>query len=101
MPVQVFRVLVTAEVGQDATGAVFRKDVLCHFTNHTEHLEQDGIVRLVKRHQRRDVTLRNDHDMHRPERARVVIREHVIGFANDLYRRAPAQYFITVKVFSH
>ena len=101
MPVQVFRVLVTAEVGQDATRAVLCEDVLRDFTNHAKHLNQKWTIRLFERDQRRDVTLRNDHDVHGPERERVVIREHIIRFANNHYRRAPAQYFVAVKVFSH
>ena len=101
MPVQVFRILVPAEIRQHSTGAMFRKYFLRHFTNHAEHLKQQWAIRLFERNQRGDVTLRNDHDVHGPERARVVIREHVIRFADDFYRRAPAKYFITVEVFSH
>src|SRR5215813_750015 len=39
--------------------------------------------------------------MHGPERARVVISEHIAGFTDDFHRRAPAQYLVTVEVFSH
>jgi len=90
MPVQVLRVLVPAEIGQHATGAVFRKYLLRHFTNHTKHFQQQWTIRLFERDQRGDVTLRNDYDVYGPERARVVIREYVIRFANDFYGRAPA-----------
>ena len=101
MPVQVFRVLIPAEVSQHTTGAVFCQDFLRYFTNNTKHLEQERTISIFERDQRRDVTFRNDHNMHGPKRARVVICEHVIRFANDFYWCAPAQYFVAVEVFSH
>ena len=101
MPVQVFRVLVSAEISQHTTRAVFRKDFLRHFTNHTQHLKQQWTISFLERDQRRDVTFRNYDDVHGPERSRVVISEYVIRFPNDSYGRAAAQHFITVKVFSH
>ena len=88
MPVQVFRVLVPSQISQHTARAMLGKDVLRHFTNHFQHFKQQWTIRFFERDQRRDVTLRNDDDVHGPERARVVIREHVIGFANDFYRRA-------------
>ena len=79
-----------AEVGQHTTGAVFSQHFLRHFANHTQHFQQQWAIRLFKCNQRRDVTLRNDHNVHGPERSRVVIREHVIRFANDFHGCAPA-----------
>jgi hypothetical protein len=43
------------------------------------------------------VTLGDHNDVNRPERARVVVREHVVSFADDSDFGSPAQYFVAVK----
>ena len=101
MPVQVFGVLVLAQVGQHAAGAVFGEHNFRDFTNDREHLEQQFIIAFFERDQRSDVALRNDDDVYRPEWSRVMICEYVAGFTNHSDRGSPAQYFIAVKVFSH
>jgi len=47
------------------------------------------------------MALRDDDYVYRPEGACVVIRENVVGFANDLDRRPATQHLVAVKVFSH
>src|SRR6185503_17238096 len=99
VPVQVFGVLVLAQISQHAAGAVFGEHVLCDFTNNTKQLEQERVI--FDREQRRDVTLGNDDDVYRPEWSRVMVSKHVVSLTDDPHKRSPAQYFIAEKIFSH
>src|SRR4051812_24215303 len=72
-----------------------------HFTNDAEQFQQQWTIAILQREQGRNVALRNDDDVYRPEWSRVMVSEHVAGFTSHADRDSPAQYFITVKVFSH
>ena len=57
--------------------------------HNVEDAVQETLWALAKIGQRRQVSLRNDHDVNGPLRLRVPEREHVIRFSDDLNWRMP------------
>src|SRR2546425_979340 len=98
--VEVLRLLVIAQVGDDPRRAVSPDDVGGDLTGHPEDLDQERIVE-VGCGQVGDVALRNDHDVHRRVRRPCVVEgEDMLGLAYLLDLNA-AGHDIAVEVGRH
>lgn len=96
-----FGVLVSTEVGHDATGAVLRFDSTSDMTNHCDHLVEQGLVSVAEIYQGRNVLLRYDDDVNWPVRSGVLERQDLIRLGDYLDRRPTTQRLVAVEVLAH
>ena len=101
MEVKVFGILVLAQIGQNARRSMFGDDLVGNLFDHVKEFDKQFVVAWFQRQQRTDMPFGDNDNMHRPERARVMKRQHVVGFVNFVDGRSPAQGFFAVKVFDH
>src|SRR5262245_52413910 len=99
--VEMLRVLILAEVGQDACAAALSQNLRRDLFDNVENVDQQLIVSRFERQQRIDVTFRDDDDMNGPERARVMERQHVVGFDHFVDRGAPAERLLAIEILCH
>ena len=95
------RVLILAEIGQDTRAAVLGHDPRRDLFNDVKNFDQQLIVARFERKQRIDVTFGDDDNVYRPERARVMEREHVVGLDHFVDRRAPAKRLLAIEIIRH
>jgi hypothetical protein len=94
----VLRVLVAAEVRQDAAGTVLTRDPLSDPTNDRYDVVEQPFVRRAQVYEGRNVLLRNDDDVDGPEGLGVMEGQDAIGFLYDSHRCAAAEGLLAVEV---
>src|SRR3712207_2922376 len=97
VPVQMFALLVSAEVGDDVAAAVSAHDSFRHLANYAQHLQEQMLVFGLDCDQRLDMALRDHDDMHRPVWSRMVVGQHILGLPHPDNRSSPAEYLIAVE----
>ena len=95
---EVLGVLILAQVGEDATRAVFGQNLCGDPPDDGEQFEQKPFVVVAEGEQRRDVAFGDDDDVRRVEGARVVEGEHVVRLGDLPDGRAPASHLVAIKV---
>ena len=70
------------------------------FAYDAQQRHEDFFV-LAQVRERRHVNLRNHHDVYRPERLRVVKRQHGLSLGNHVNSSAPAEDLVAVEIASH
>jgi len=76
---QVFRILILAQIGHDATGAMLGFDFRSHFANDIQQVIHQRYVVITEIGQRRNADLGDDHDMNLPVGPRVVKGQYAPG----------------------
>ena len=95
---QMFRILVFAEVRYHASGSVRRQNLSSNQFGDVHYLCKQAGVNGQKRI---GVLFRNDDDVRFPERTCVVIGEDAISFVNFFDGGVSAENFVAVKIFGH
>ena len=96
--VEVFRILVGAEIREHPHRPVFPLDVNSDGANDVHDGGDDGRVCVAEVGERRNVALRYDDDVDRPERSCVMEGENLVGLDDDVHRRSSAECFVAVEV---
>src|SRR5207245_9805486 len=100
MKVKVLRVLVPAKIRENLTSAVFAHDLVRDSPDHRQHLVQKDFVGISEVDQGRNVSLRNDDDVDRPERTRVAEGGDFISPHYDLHGCPAADAFLALDLLS-
>src|SRR5262249_52985725 len=101
MEVQMLRILIPTQVGQDPASSSLTFIPACAFHNTRQYFVQKGLVRTAEVDQRRDMPLWDNNDVHWPERARMTKGKHLIRLGNDLDRRPAVKCLVAIEIFAH
>src|SRR5215470_9129912 len=99
--VQVLGILISTQIGEDAARPVLARDLAGDLTDNGEDFVQNDLVGTSEIDQRGDVPLRNDDDVHWPERPRVAKREHLVGLRDNVHRCPATERLIAIEVLAH
>lgn len=98
VPMQVLRVLICPEVGDDPAGAMFGGDLGGDLADDGEHFEQEGVVLIRQVEQGCNVAFGDDDDVGRIGGASVVEGEDSKSLDDLLDGCVPTQDFVAVEV---
>ena len=101
MEMQMLRILVRAQIGDDSTGAMLALHLCSDLTHYVQQTVQKLHAMASEIRQRRNVNLGNDDYMYPPVGARVMKRQDVVILHDDVDRSPAAQCFVAVEVAGH
>lgn len=101
MKVEVLRVLIIAQVRQNAGRPMLGFHIPRHEPHDVEQLPQKVPGRTPEVGERGDVLLGYHHDVHRPVGPGVVVGEHPFGLADNVHLGLPGEHFVAIEVVGH